>query len=180
MKTVFENFAYTLKRVARAKALRIIIKPGGQVVVTAPKWLAQLKVREYVQSQQAWIAEKLAQTKSPSQFPQLTKDELARVKKMALRSFIERLKELNVHYNFVYTRVGVRDQSTRWGSCSKSGGLSFNYRLYFLRPELQDYVLVHELCHLKELNHSAKFWALMAETLPDFKTLRKELKSLQM
>lgn len=180
MKTVFENITFTLKRVAKSKSLRIIIRPGGGVVVTAPKWLPQYKVREYVQAHAEWIKEKLLHASNAQKvFPSLTSQELVKVKKMALISFSQRLLELNEQYNFVYKRVSIRNQSTRWGSCSKTGTLSFNYRLYFLRPELQDYVLVHELCHLKEMNHSVKFWGLVERVVPDYKELRRELKKLR-
>lgn len=180
MKTVFENIDYTLKRVPRAKRVRIYIKPEGKVLVTAPKWLPQYKVREYVQAHADWIKEKLLHSSNAQKaFPSLTSQELVRVKKMALTSFSQRLLELNEQYNFVYKKVSIRNQSTRWGSCSKSGTLSFNYRLYFLSPELQDYVLVHELCHLKEMNHSLKFWGLVERAVPDYKELRRELKKLK-
>lgn len=179
MKTVFENLEYTLKRVPRAKRVRIYIKPEGKVLVTAPKWVPQYKVREYVATQTEWIKEKLEHVAITQNFPKLSTSELQRIKKQALKSFATRLEELNADYGFVYKKVSIRNQSTRWGSCSKSGTLSFNYRLYFLSPELQDYVLVHELCHLKEMNHSTKFWGLVERVVPDYEELRRELKKLK-
>ena len=72
----------------------------------------------------------------------------------------------------------MRNQRSRWGSCSRSGNLNFNYRIASLRPELQDYIVVHELCHLKEFNHKEGFWALVALTVPDWQTLRAELRAI--
>jgi len=74
--------------------------------------------------------------------------------------------------------VSIRNQKTRWGSCSRQKNLSFSYRLFLLPPRFCDYVIVHELCHLKEMNHSPKFWALVARTFPDYKKLRREMKAL--
>lgn len=92
---------------------------------------------------------------------------------------LERLEFYNRNYNFYYNRVSIRDQHTRWGSCSKKSNLNFNYRLIHLPPHLCDYVVVHELCHLKEMNHAKSFWDLVAKTFPNHRELRRELKSFK-
>ncbi|PID51680.1 MAG: metal-dependent hydrolase, partial [Candidatus Moraniibacteriota bacterium] len=74
----------------------------------------------------------------------------------------------------------IRNQKTRWGSCGSNGNLHFNCQLLCVRDALIDYVVVHELCHLKEMNHSPRFWDLVAQTMPDYKTLRKELRRVTM
>lgn len=75
-----------------------------------------------------------------------------------------------------YTSITVRDQKTRWGSCSSRGTLSFNYRLVFAPPEILDYVVVHELCHLTYMNHSKDFWNMVASVMPEYKMHRKWLR----
>lgn len=75
-----------------------------------------------------------------------------------------------------YTSVTIRDQKTRWGSCSSRGTLSFNYRLIFAPPQVLDYVVVHELCHLTHMNHSKEFWNMVGSVMPDYQTQRKWLK----
>ena len=79
-------------------------------------------------------------------------------------------------YIFKFGRVSVRNQRTRWGSCSKAGNLNFNYRIALLPLALSDYIIVHELCHIGEFNHSDKFWSLVAVAVPNYLKIRKELK----
>jgi predicted metal-dependent hydrolase len=81
-------------------------------------------------------------------------------------------------HTLTYKRVAIRNQRSRWGSCSAVGNLNFNYRIVRLRPELQDYIVVHELCHIKEFNHAPAFWALVALTIPEWRSLRAELKGI--
>lgn len=105
-----------------------------------------------------------------------SKSEYLKYKNQALELVRNKLEHFNKFYNFKYNKVTVRNQSTRWGSCSKSGNLNFNYKLALLPENLVDYVVVHELCHLGEFNHSKNFWDLVARTVPDFKERRQELR----
>jgi predicted metal-dependent hydrolase len=89
----------------------------------------------------------------------------------------KRVQELSKHAGFNYKKITIRSQKTRWGSCSADGRLSFNYRLIRFREKVVDYVIIHELCHLKELNHTKKFWDLVERFCPDYKSLKRELKS---
>jgi len=99
--------------------------------------------------------------------------------KEAARAVVQsRLAYFNQHYKLVWGSVAVRNQKSRWGSCSKAGNLNFNYRIALLPAHLQDYIIVHELCHLKEFNHSAKFWQLVAETISTPHLCKKELHQL--
>jgi predicted metal-dependent hydrolase len=88
-----------------------------------------------------------------------------------------RLEFFNRHYGFVWGKVFIRNQQSRWGSCSSKGNLNFSFKIVRLPPELADYIIVHELCHLKEFNHSPRFWALVAETIPDYKTRKAALRA---
>jgi len=104
--------------------------------------------------------------------------EYVQQKSQALQFVQNRLVHLNQTYGFVYQRVSVKNQATRWGSCSKHGNLNFHYRIIQLPPHLADYIIVHELCHLRELNHSHKFWELVAQSIPDYKMRRKQLRTI--
>lgn len=102
--------------------------------------------------------------------------EYRQVKELARKFVHQRLTELNRHYQFSYQRIAIKNNATRWGSCSKRGNLNFHYKVHLLPAELADYVLVHELCHLKELNHSRRFWELVAQTVPQYQRQRAALK----
>lgn len=97
-------------------------------------------------------------------------------KKKAGEVIHDRLQFFNEHYGLRYGRVTFRNQKTRWGSCSSAKNLNFNWRLMMAPIEIIDYVVVHELCHLKHMNHSTSFWALVSETVPEYKARRKWLK----
>lgn len=177
---VTEIISYEVKRYKRAKHVRISVKPGGRVVVTLPWWAPKYLADEFVQKQMAWIQkarEKMVQVEPLQRTG--TVEEYKKYKKEALKVFTQRLVELNTNYEFSYKRVSIRNQKTRWGSCSKTGTLSFSYRLLLLPEAVRDYVLVHELCHVKEMNHSKRFWELVAQTVPNYRVLRSELKRVK-
>jgi len=98
-------------------------------------------------------------------------------KKGQAEHFVEsRLNHFNKFYNFEINRVVIRNQGTRWGSCSSKKNLNFNYRIIYLRPQLADYLIVHELCHLGQLNHSKRFWTLVKKSIPNYVEINRELR----
>ncbi len=107
-----------------------------------------------------------------------TKNKVAylKYKETARKLVEEKIEKWNVVYNFKYNRIAIRNQRTRWGSCSKKGNLNFNYKIALLPEKLAEYIIIHELCHLGEFNHSKRFWALVARVVPDYKECRKALK----
>ena len=100
------------------------------------------------------------------------------LRKLAKKSLVNRANTIAGELNFRIGRITIRGQKTRWGSCSSKGNLSFNYNLLRFRKEIINYVIIHELCHRKEMNHSDKFWKLVEGFCPDYKVLRRELKGL--
>jgi len=98
------------------------------------------------------------------------------IHKEAARTLVtRRLPELNQIYGFSVGRIAIRNQKSRWGSCSKNGNLNFNYKIALLPSHLADYLMVHELCHIGEFNHSNRFWNLVARTVPDYREKHKML-----
>ncbi len=90
----------------------------------------------------------------------------------------ERLVYFNEYYQLQWNRIAIRDTKRTWGSCTSLKNLNFNYKIVFLPPHLQDYIIVHELCHLRELHHGQTFWDLVAEQLPHHRELAVELRSV--
>ena len=98
-------------------------------------------------------------------------------KREQARNFAKnRIEYFNKFYGFKVNRIAIKNTSTRWGSCSSRGNLNFNYKIIYLRSALADYLIVHELCHLGELNHSKRFWDLVKKTIPNYVEINKELK----
>ena len=100
-------------------------------------------------------------------------------KEQARKLVQARLMYFNQHYGFEWNRVAIRNQRRCWGSCSSQKNLNFSYKLLLLPSHLCDYIIVHELCHLQEMNHGPHFWSLVAETIPDYKERIKQLKQIE-
>lgn len=169
---------YLLRISPRAKRMRITVSYGGNVVVTVPVFFKATYIEKFVTEQSSWILRSITRLKNTKK-PLPKKEALLVFKKYknTAKIFVEeRIKFFNQYYNLKYKKITIRDQKTRWGSCSKEGNLSFNYKILHLPLHLADYIVVHELCHLRELNHSQKFWNLVATTFPNYKILRQELK----
>lgn len=178
------NTIYAFKRSPRARRMRITVHRTGEVIVTVPRVFPMFLARKYARSKEGWIQKKVAEFRARAILPTSmfvgngTRREYLANKKIAYALVLEKIKNLNIRYNYSYTKINIRNQKTRWGSCSKKGSLSFNYRIVFLPTELQDYLIVHELCHIKEFNHSKDFWNLVAKEIPNYKGLRRKLKGV--
>ncbi|MFA6307889.1 MAG: M48 family metallopeptidase [Patescibacteria group bacterium] len=175
-----QEYEYTLRRRARVRYLRLSIEHDGALVLTAPFTYPIFLIKQFLTSRINWIVEGVNKKKSnPTLFGiRHSVIEIKQYKKQSRLLVEERLKFFNQHYNFKYNKIAIRNQKSRWGSCSSSKNLNFNYRLAILAPELADYIIVHELCHLQEMNHSVKFWSLVEKTIPDYKKRQKQLKKI--
>jgi len=152
----------------------------GRVVVTLPHRASDSHAQKFVVEKENWIRSKLfyySQFKDTS-LASLTKKDYLKHKEEARAIAHERTAYFGNLYGLSYNKIYIRDQKTCWGSCSTKKNLNFNYKILFLSKELRDYVVVHELCHLQEMNHSPKFWALVAKTIPNHKEVRRELKKI--
>ena len=170
---------YTLKLSPRYRRLRLSIRSDASVVVTAPPRVPRVMIDNFIRDHADWIQERRIKIQKYNAHQILLKSsatEYQKKKATALHFVNVRLRELNAMYGFCYYRVAIKNQKSRWGSCSKKGNLNFNYQILALPSRVADYLMVHELCHLKELNHSKKFWSLVAKGVPDYRELKTELK----
>jgi len=175
-----KKIPYQIKVSRRARNLRIAVYEGGKVVVIVPWFLGMEKAAQFVGEKTNWILKKLEYFKNvkPSVFPRSSKREYKKYKNLASHLAMQKVEKWNSVYGFKYNRINIKNQKTRWGSCSKKGNLNFNYKIVHLPEKVLDYLVVHELCHLKEFNHSKNFWDLIGKAIPGYAKLRKELKSI--
>ncbi len=173
------NVEYTLKVSKRARRMRLTIYDDGSVVVTAPSFMRESYIEQFILQKSQWVLGKLSRVRIVRTRGLALSAPSFQEGKEQTRAFVhDRLQVLNQPYCFDYKRVSIRNQRTRWGSCSKKGNLNFNYRIASLPPHLADYIIVHELCHLREFNHSQTFWDLVARTMPNHRHLRRELRGI--
>lgn len=178
---VSEQLNITYCRSRRAKNLRITISPTQAITVTVPGKLSLGRAKEFVESKQAWIQKHLFRMRESENAqqtqPELSQDQL----NTAQDKLLDRLEHFSDNYNLPYRRAAFRCQKTKWGSCSSQNNISLNINIAFLPAHLQDYILLHELCHIRHKNHSKDFWAHL-DTYCDgrAKKLAKELKNCRM
>ena len=173
-----QKVEYTLRVSNRARRIRFAIYGGGEFVVTVPCKFRELDLERFMREKANWILSKTQEFKGIKK-PQSSKNERHDFlihRQTAMELVRKRLEYFNNIYNFNFEKIKIRSQRTCWGSCSRRKNLNFNYRLAFLPEHVVDYVVVHELCHLGEFNHSSKFWDLVARTIPDYLNIRKELR----
>lgn len=173
-----KKIPYTLKKSRRARRVRLAVYCDGSVVVTSPVGVQQSIIEKFILDKTQWVLDKIRFFKSrnaPRRVP--TRKDYLKNKDKALALVSERVEFYNKIYNLSFNRICIKNQKTRWGSCSSRQNLNLNYKILFLNPELRDYIIVHEMCHLKEFNHSKKFWALVEKALPDYLETRKELRN---
>lgn len=175
------DYEITLIR-SRRKSLAIEITPELQVVVRAPARMPVREINAFVQEKDDWIRAHLQRMEEKKRLrEQYRKQALSKEELQELATQAMKLIPQKVHYyaqiiGVTYGRITIRNQRTRWGSCSGKGNLNFNCLLLLMPEEVLDYVVVHELCHRKEMNHSARFWEEVEKILPDYRQRRKWLK----
>ena len=163
------------------KTVAIQVNSDLSVTVRAPYSASEKDIEEILKKKEAWISrhiEKIKKTKErfeaePTE--KLTREKVIALAEEALKVIPERVEYFAKVIGVTYGKITVRNQKTRWGSCSSKGNLNFNCLLMLAPPEVLDYVVVHELCHRKQMNHSKAFWLEVEKVLPNYKEVRKWL-----
>lgn len=162
------------------KTMSIEIRPDLSVIVRVPMRTTDRQVRQFVTEKEDWIRKHLEKMqmkmREQADREELTEKEVRELADQALKVIPPKVEAFAGRLGVTYGRITIRNQKTRWGSCSAKGNLNFNCYLMQAPEEILDYVIVHELCHRLEMNHSPRFWALVSGVLPDYSDRRKWLK----
>ena len=161
----------------RRKTIGIRIDDGGGITVRAPLRTSEAEIRRVLDSKRTWIEKTLEKVSARAQVPKLSEGELEDLVKLGRKVIPARTAEWARRVGVTYGRVTVKKQKTLWGSCSAKGNLNFNCLLLRCPEDVMDYVIVHELCHRRELNHSPRFWAEVERVLPEYRKPLKWLKT---
>ncbi len=172
------NRDYTVIRSSR-KTMALQIR-NGEILVRAPQWVTNAQIHRFVEEHREWIEKHLdkqrAEQEAAAKQPKLTMEELNRLGEQACKVIPERVRFYARKIGVTYGRITIRCQRTRWGSCSSKGNLNFNCLLMLMPPEVLDSVVVHELCHRKEMNHSSKFYDEVHKAYPAYDQWNRWLK----
>lgn len=164
---------------SKRKTLGLQIREDGQIIVRVPLRISKRQIDAFVQTHEDWIQrarERIA--KKQESRSSITEEQRQAGIEKARELIPWRAAYFSERMGVDYGRITIREQKTRWGSCSSKGNLNFNWKLVLLPMELLDYVVVHELAHRIEMNHSPKFWSVVEKELPEYRELRRQLKNV--
>lgn len=167
-----------LEQSSRAKHMNLSIRPFRGVRVAVPKGISFEAAESFVRSKSQWVLKHLPKLKAIEHEAARRQNDSASShidRKVGRQILVQRLNELSVKHQLPYNRVFVKNQKTRWGSCSNKKNINLNINLVTLPEELMDYAIMHELVHTKVLNHSTQFWDLLEKLMKNAKTLDREL-----
>ena len=166
------------------KTLALEIRPDMRIIVRAPYQASGSYIEQFIADRTDWIVEHLRKLEQKNRqcndalpVKKLSNDEIKKLADKACTYIPGHVAHFAPLIGVTYGRITIRNQRTRWGSCSSRGNLNFNCLLMLTPPEVIDYVVVHELCHRKEMNHSGRFWNEVARILPGYAEQEKWLKT---
>ena len=165
---------------SRRKTIQTSVNVDGEVILRVPVRTSQAEIEKVLREEKDWILRHLEKMKERQEkkdlLPPFTNEEIKKLGDQAVHYIPERVAYYAECLHVTYGRITIRNQKTRWGSCSAKGNLNFNCLLMMTPPDIIDYVIVHELCHRLEMNHSPRFWKYVASIMPDYKDKQKWLR----
>lgn len=167
---------------SRRKTIAIQVNSDLSVTVRAPYGVTEKYIEKFLNKNEAWISKQMNEIKvkkksvESGNVENVTLDKIKALADQALEIIPTRVEYFARIIGVTYGNITIRNQKTRWGSCSSKGNLNFNCLLMLAPPEVLDYVVVHELCHRKQMNHSTAFWSEVEKAFPDCKKSIKWLK----
>ncbi len=167
------SLAISVIRVAHLRRMSMRVEPGGEIVVRAPRRVTDLAIKKFVLEQEKWIQK---QKSTMQNLTSLSAEKLTELKKLAKIYLPERVKILAEKHHFHFASVSLRNQQTRWGSCSHKNALNLNIELMRLPLKLRDYIILHELTHTVHKNHQKAFWNHLEKILPGARLLDREMR----
>lgn len=167
-------------RRSKRKSAAIKITADMQIVVFVPLYVSDNEIERMVILKSKWIDEHMLKVQSTiderSKLEKITFEQIKELADQAVEYIPKRVKYYAEKENFVYNKITIKNLVSRWGSCSTKGNLNFNCLLMLTPDYVIDYIVVHELCHLREMNHSEKFWAEVEKIMPDYQRAELWLK----
>jgi len=166
------SFRIHFVRMRRARRYVMRVRPDGDLRVTIPRGGSKAEALRFVERHRAWADRQRARTlegRRPAAADQA-------LRTAAAHELPPRILALAAQHGLTVNRVTIRNQRSRWGSCSSRGHITLNFRLMLMPPEVREYILIHELMHLKQPNHSIRFWRLVEAACPGFREAERWLK----
>ncbi len=170
-----------LRKNIRCRRISLRVSPCGGVTVSLP-WICSYSTAiAFIEANKAWVLKTMEKQKAKiGAEAEVSREEIEALRKRAKAELPVRLAELAEEYSFRYNQVRIKHNSSNWGSCSRKGNINLNLNLVRLPDELRDYVLLHELCHLRIPDHSPKFHALLESLCPEHRRKQKALKEYKL
>lgn len=159
------------------KTLAITITQEGNLLIKAPLKMQDREIERFLRQKRYWIYKQAKRVKeAASHRIYRSEDEIRHLREQAREVLTQKTDYYKVLLGVEYQRIRIGDQKTRWGSCSSKGTISYNWHLILMPEQIMDYVVVHELCHLLEMNHSWQFWEKVEKVFPDYRERRRWLR----
>jgi predicted metal-dependent hydrolase len=178
---VIGHFRCKIIQNKRYRSLRLSVTSTKELRITAPHSAKYSIIENFILSHSTWITDRFSYIASlpPAKTKEEEKEEYLMHRGSALAFATKLVETYSLFYGVRYKKITIKKQKTLWGSCSRDGNLTFNYKIIKLPQHLATYIVIHEVCHLLEFNHSKRFWGLVERSIPNYSSIKKELRNYE-